>query len=312
MQMLKAESTISHTVRIATLCVLLTFVFILEAVAFQKAPVEIPFRLENGEIVVTANIGSKGAAAFMLDTDSDPSTVDVSFARASELKLKPIRGSVSGGGNERPDIYLTQLPNVTVGTMPSRNLQVIALDLSKIRDSVGPDVQGVLGNDFLTGQVVQIDYPRGLLRFSSSSLPIPGANRDRVTLPFKFDDNASCILIEGVTVNGKPITATIDTGSDGGFKLTPKAVKDLQLTEMAEKGTVQTSKGYNGDARNTLGTLKAVTVGGLSVNNAGVVFFGAGTGRDSKPWGLNIGNEFLKDYILTIDYLRKVIILDKP
>jgi hypothetical protein len=312
MHWIKAKATNSQTLRIAVLCVVLSFIFILETFAFQKAPTGIPFRLEHGEIVVSATIGAKGAAAFMLDTDSDPSTVDVAFARMRELKLKPLRGSISGGGSERPDIYLTELPNIAVGTMPGRNLQVIALDLSKVRDSIGADVQGVLGNDFLTRRVVEIDYPHSLIRFSSSPLPVPNATRERVTLPFKFDDKASCILIEGVTVNGKSITATIDTGSDGGFKLTPTAVKNLQLTDMAENGTVQASNGYKGVAQNTLGTLKAVTIGSITVNNPAVVFFGPGTGRDSKPWGLNIGNEFLKDYILSIDYLRKVIILDRP
>jgi hypothetical protein len=310
--MIKAKSTNYRILRIAIPGVCLAFISILKTFAFQQAPVEIPFRLENSEIIVTANIGSKGPAAFMLDTDSDPSTVDISFARASELKLKPIHGNVSGGGNEPSNIYLTELPDVVLGTIRRRNLQVIALDLSEVRNSFGSDVQGVLGNDFLTRQVVQIDYPHRLVRFSSSSLPIPTANHERVILPFRFDGKASCILIEEVTVNGRHITATIDTGSDGGFKLTPKAVKDLQLTDMAEKGPVQTSTGYNGAAKNTLGTLKTVTVGDRTLNDTAVVFFGPGTGRDNKPWGLNIGNEFLKDYIMTIDYLRKVIILDKP
>jgi hypothetical protein len=43
-----------------------------------------------------------------------------------------------------------------------------------------------------------------------------------------------------------------------------------------------------------------------------VVFWGKGTGRDRRPWGLDIGNAFLKDYIVTIDYLKKRIVLEKP
>jgi hypothetical protein len=42
------------------------------------------------------------------------------------------------------------------------------------------------------------------------------------------------------------------------------------------------------------------------------VFFGKGTGNDHRRWGLNIGNEFLKNYVVTIDYQAKAIVLEKP
>jgi hypothetical protein len=42
-----------------------------------------------------------------------------------------------------------------------------------------------------------------------------------------------------------------------------------------------------------------------------VVFFGKGTGRDKKPWGVNIGNVFLKDFVVTIDYRSKLVTLEK-
>jgi hypothetical protein len=55
-----------------------------------------------------------------------------------------------------------------------------------------------------------------------------------------------------------------------------------------------------------------VTVGGISVESPAVLFFGKGTGRDKKPWGTNIGNEFLKDFVVTIDYPSKLITIEHP
>ena len=43
-----------------------------------------------------------------------------------------------------------------------------------------------------------------------------------------------------------------------------------------------------------------------------VIFFGKGTGRDDKRWGLNIGNAFLKDFVVTIDYRSKLLTLERP
>jgi hypothetical protein len=47
------------------------------------------------------------------------------------------------------------------------------------------------------------------------------------------------------------------------------------------------------------------------VDNPPVIFFGKGSGRDKKVWGINIGNEFLKDYVVTIDYRKKLITMEK-
>jgi hypothetical protein len=53
-------------------------------------------------------------------------------------------------------------------------------------------------------------------------------------------------------------------------------------------------------------------VGGRSVEAPEVVFLGKGTGRDKKPWGINIGNVFLKDFVVTIDYRHKLVTLERP
>jgi hypothetical protein len=104
----------------------------------------------------------------------------------------------------------------------------------------------VLGNNFLTGRIVQIDYPRGVLRFSRSSSALPIARNTQAVFPFRFGDDAD-ILIEGVAINGKETKATLDTGSDGAFALTPAAVEDLGLTKAALSGDAETSIGYKGE-----------------------------------------------------------------
>jgi len=50
----------------------------------------------------------------------------------------------------------------------------------------------------------------------------------------------------------------------------------------------------------------------LSVDSPDVTFFGKGTGHDKVSWLINIGNVFLKDYILTVDYRGKTITVEKP
>ena len=128
-------------------------------------------------------------------------------------------------------------------------------------------------------------------------------------LPFRYADN---VLIDEVTVNGKKMVANLDTGSDGTFKLTPAAVSYLGLEQEVSKAQVDASVGFNGLSENREGKIGNVTIGGISVDAPTVIFFGKGTGRDKEPWGVNIGNAFLKGFVVTIDYRSKLITLERP
>lgn len=280
--------------------------------ASKDEVVQVPFTLEGNSIFVQVKIGDKGPVAMMLDTDTDPSAIDLSFAKSIGLKLRQVRGDVSGGGTERPAVYLTKIEALQFGDLPVKDLSALAIDLSAIQGELNKDVKGMLGNNFLEGRLLQIDYPKRVLRFYRASPIEANATGSRVTLPFKYYEDAGSMVLEGVSINGKKVLATIDTGSNGTFKLTPAAVEFLGLTEAAKNGKDQTSLGYRGAAHNSIGTVDLISVGSIEIKWPEVVFFGKGSGRDDRPWGLNIGNAFLKDYVVTLDYRKKLVTLERP
>jgi predicted aspartyl protease len=128
-------------------------------------------------------------------------------------------------------------------------------------------------------------------------------------MSFRYDDN---VLIDDVSVNGKKMVANLDTGSSGQFNLTPAAVSYLGLEEEVSHAAGSTDVGFNGVAENKKGKVRNVTIGGISIDDPAVIFFAKGTGRDKKLWGINIGNVFLKDFVVTIDYRKKLIMLERP
>jgi hypothetical protein len=206
-------------------------------------------------------------------------------------------------------VFVTKLTRVAFGSSAPKDLQAIAIDLDQMSHRLGTAIDGVLGHNFLAGGVLEIDYANRLLRIRRT----PRLSAVVVArLPFRYDDQSSSLVVEGVTVNGQKVAATVDTGSDGTFKLTPTAVDELGLTDAARTGTPQASDGYNGTAENTLGRVDEIGVGDVRLRAVDVVFFGKGTGRDRKPWRINIGNGFLREYVVTIDYPRKLIVLEKP
>ena len=99
-------------------------------------------------------------------------------------------------------------------------------------------------------------------------------------------------LIDDVRVNGIPFEAAIDTGQDFPFAILPKAARTLKLETVAGTNFALT---------------KSLTVGSLSVDQPVVNVLSAGQGFDKFSYGVNIGNNFLKNYILTIDYPRQFV-----
>jgi predicted aspartyl protease len=278
----------------------------------QQQVVEIPFDFVRNEIIVQVKVDGKGPFNMMLDTGTDPSAIDLATARELGLKLSSAGGPVSGGGTDKNLAYATKLPLVEAGGLTVKNVWALAIDLSKVAERLGKPLHGVLGHSLLNGRIVQIDYPNRVVRFYSQS-PFTKADRQvntakRTVLRFRYDDN---VLIDDVFVNGKKMVGNFDTGSSGNFDLTPAAVSYLGLEEEVNRGRVSTSVGYNNVSENREGKVSNVTIGGISIDGPSVIFFGKGTGRDKEPWGVNIGNVFLKDFVVTIDYRSKLIMLER-
>lgn len=295
-----------------TLCVLMAIgSFCTFAQNKTNDPVlELPFEFYRNEIILQVKIDGNHPLNMMLDTGTDPSVIDLNTAKELGLKLKPLGVAASGGGADANPTYATRLPAVVVGGLTVKNLETLAIDLSKVSERLGKPLHGVLGHSLLKGRIVQIDYPHRTLRIYSQSPFTKATNTaKRTVLSFHYDDN---VLVDEVFVNGKKVVANIDTGSNGSFNLTPAAVAYLGLEEEFKRARISTSVGFNGVAENREGELSNVTIGGISVDKPAVVFFGKGTGRDKKPWGINIGNGFLKDFVVTVDYRSKLITLERP
>ncbi len=292
------------------------FVLSVSAQPQAKRVIEVPFEFVHNEIILSVKVNDQGPFNMALDTGTDPSAIDLAAAKTIGLKIDSKGQRGEGGGTGVNLGYETKLPILTVGGLVARNLAAGAVDLSQISDGLGMSLHGVLGHSLLNHRIVQIDYPKRIVRFYSKS-PYEDIDHQRnpakyTKLSFHYDDD---ILIDDVYVNGRKTTADIDTGGGGDsiFKFTPKAVTSLGLENKLQGGHNSPSGGYNGPYSSLQGRIDAkVTVGTILVESPLVDFYPKGTGHDNKRWGMNIGNAFLKDYVVTIDYPGKVIVLERP
>jgi predicted aspartyl protease len=269
---------------------------------------DVPFEFIHNEIVVKVMIDGKGPYNALIDTGTDPSAVDIKTAKQIDIKLDRKGRKSAGSGTEINLNYACKFTEVSIGTIRAADVEAAAIDLSRLSDRMGVQIDAILGYSFLRKRIVQFDYPRSVIRFFERS-PIQSGGQRTVTVPFRYKDN---VLIEGVTVNGRAVTANLDTGSSGAFQLSPQAVKELGLSEEAARGVTKRGVGYNGTYESREGIIKNISIGSISIDNAPVTFLDAGTGHDDVSWSINIGNGFMKDFVVTVDYVAKKVTFSRP
>ena len=287
------------------------FGYVAQSLATNEV-VELPFDFYHNSIIVQAKVDGKGPFNMLLDTGVDPSVVDVNTAKGIGLALASDGHQGTGGGTDVNLSYETKLPLVELGGLRAENIEALAVNLSKTSEALGRPIYGVLGYSLLKNRIVQIDYPKHVVRFYARS-PLAETSHQPdglkpTSLSFRYHDD---ILVEGVLVNGKRIIANLDTGSNGSFQLTPAAVAELGLQAQVDKAKVSKSVGFNGTTENREATIDNITIGGISLKEPEVVFYGKGTGRDEEAWGIRVGNAFLKNFVVTIDYQSMMITLEQ-
>jgi hypothetical protein len=260
--------------------------------AETERPPEIPFELFHDEILVSAKLNGKGPYLMMIDTGTDPSTIDIGAALKMGLTVNPSGEEVEGGGTEEGTVYDTRFTVVELGSISARDVDALAGGMvAKTAKRLGRPVAGVLGHNFFAGRIVQFDYPKRVLRFLSdppAGEPVPGR---RAVMPFKDDED---VLVDQISINGHRAKGAIRTGLAGSLAFTAQAIAKLGLE--VDKDIV----------------VAHLSVGAISADSVPATILQSGAGRDKKPWEAEVGNGFLKDYVLTIDYPDLKVVLEKP
>src|SRR2546430_17463333 len=98
----------------------------------RSAPVEVPFEFVHNQIVVEVKIAGKGPYSMLLDTDTDPSAIDLATARELGLKLDGRSFPASGGGAHANLGQLTRLSTGGIGEGDRKDGSARAIDLTEL------------------------------------------------------------------------------------------------------------------------------------------------------------------------------------
>lgn len=174
-------------------------------------------------MLAPVTINGQGPFNFLLDTGANVSCVSHRLAERLELKAHesaPVHTVV--GVRERPIVLLDELQ---VGPRNRRRVRAPSLPIK------GPEVDGVLGVDWLKGQRLVLDFQAKRLEITKSQRDegVPGKI---VIVPARRRHGQ--LTIVDADLSGKSISAIIDSGSQG--TLCNSRLRDIVRAEELRKG----------------------------------------------------------------------------
>jgi hypothetical protein len=266
-----------------------------------------------GDLVVVPVTISGTTYKFALDTGTSRTIFDTSLRGHMGQSGDKLKGKSGGRVFETetrypPDAKLGQLKLDTsydvdsvqlwgLNVEISHRLPVPLLDLSALRKVTGHDVRGIIGMDFLRGQVVRIDFHKGRL-WLLKSVTDQTAPHERIG----WDENGLPTI--PVRVADLPTTPfLIDTGHGGGATVgqaEQELFQSLMRNNMAsdvEEGRDYDFLGNESNARSA----KCRSIGVGSFNHKDLVL----AAGDRSSLGLG----YWSRYIVTFDFPNSLIYL---
>jgi Aspartyl protease len=192
----------------------------------------IPFNFENSHIMFKVRVNDREPIWFLLDTGADENVINT--PRLSEFGLKTYgKTAATGGGGSAEYDYATgatfALPGVEL-----RNQHVAVLDQTGIERALGMPLGGLLGYDFISRFVVEIDYQKKLLTLHDpKTWSYSGSG---YAVPVTFDGGIPFTdgMISVATRKDIPAYFVLDFGAAETMTLTSPFVKANDLLNLAQ------------------------------------------------------------------------------
>jgi hypothetical protein len=275
-------------------------------------PVVLPFELINKHIFLKVNVGSR-PLWFVLDTGDKFAIIDLD--RAKELGLN-LEGAVRMGGagaNTATGAFVKGASFTVPGVAGFSQPVTLALPIRGMAPRLGQDFDGIIGADFISQFVVEVDYEARVIRLhDKNSFQYSGRGE---AIPIHLNSGGHPIIEAEVTpLGGTPVTGNfvIDIGSGGALALYSPFVTEHQLLTPSLK-TIKAigSGGAGGQIAGQLGRVAELKIGSFKLTKPVTLFSQdkAGAFASSALIG-NIGQQVMSKFKIWLDYGGNQIIME--
>ncbi len=276
-------------------------------------PSPIPFNFEANHIVFQMSLNGRKPLGWILDTGADQEVVN--STRLKDFGLTEYaKTSSTGGGNTADYGYARgatfELPGVEV-----HNQHVATINQTGLEQALGIPLGGIVGYDFISRFVMEIDYEKRLITLhDSKEWEYKGSG---AIIPIIFDNGIphTNVLISAATRTDIPAYMVMDFGAAETMTFTSPFVDRYDLRRLA--GTNSTFNRPAGMEKqffaqtNTRGKVDELKLGPMLIRSIPVNFSANTTGAyASKQFDGTIGESIDSRYHVFLDYSRNRIIFE--
>jgi predicted aspartyl protease len=263
---------------------------------FKRA---LPFRYEKGLIVVEARIDNE-PYNFIFDTGAS-TIIDDDFAKKVKYKKIGIQKHKDTRGKNKK-LKVIKINKVSIGGIDFSDIVTSISDLDNLKNTTCIDFVGILGANVMNKCVWQIDYQKKIIILTDSRDSLMQSS-SRKTFDFYAEGKKTPKI--RLSIDGKYIDEVLlDTGSNGGVDLPEKHLQDIGITN---KFIIRNSM-ISGLLSESIETSKTTIIPKLTLGRGTEIENSFLTFNKISPSAL-IGNRFLQDYLVTIDWKYQEITL---
>lgn len=274
----------------------------------QSIPIEIS---GSGHIFLRVRVNDSEPLLFGFDSGFEQSALTTRQAKTLNLKLYG-EAQVTGGGENTEDFSFTKNVSFDLSGVKFKLKEIGVLALDFPSPVAGEAMAGILGYDFISRFVVEIDYANKFIKlYNPRNYRYRGRGN---VLPIKMLNNCPAISATVSLPGLKPISATfeIDTGADIDIFFYSPFVRKHKLLNSKQETTEAATLGIGGTSKIRIGRADNISLGRTVVANPRVHFSQATKGDSASTFSAGfLGNNLFRQFKKVIfDQTRRRFILE--
>jgi len=277
----------------------------------SRAPVVIPFELsERGHIFLRVRVNNSEPLWFILDSGSGDTVLNYRLIKKLNLKIEA-EGEASGAGGDQAAVLTTGL-SLDVSGVKLTHQDIPAIDFQRLEKSIGREIDGMLGYDFIRRFVVEVDYETLIMKVhNATGYRYHGPGQ---VMPITNEADHPHINLTAILPGHDPLAGKfIVDGGAGGVTLefSNAFVESHKLLESAQILETKTLAAIGGTHTISYARGESIQIGRLRLSKPIIGFSGTPRGSQNAPKiaGL-IGTKFLRRFTVIYDDKRHRIIFE--
>lgn len=278
----------------------------------SEGNISLPFELSSNHIYVRGRVGDSRPLNILIDTGAGSSAIN--SRTVQELGLEAVgQLEVRGGGEGSQDTGLIKGVTLTLNTFVLDDLTLWAIDLIPLEGLEGRKLDLILGYEFISRAVLEIDYEANVVSFHAPESFEYSGRGTRV--PFTLQNNHPHVHAEVVLEGRAPIEGVfmVDTGARMALYLnrlfaTQHGVKRAvsKLLELPARVS-----GVGGASQSSVARIPGLRFGGRVLEDVLVSLSEKESGSlETHDLDGLIGGDLLKRFRVFFDYGRQEMILE--